>query len=350
MFAIAYYHFVIGTKIPFEQFPDIVKRFMQEQGLHYKKFLYYFEDNFGALPKIQKDCPTVGPIRNRTAKSNESFYISNIEADTACTHDEIMALMPKIHRRYGFSESYLLYHNVDFFSKDMPSVIHAPGNTPDCVKGASITCYRDGVFPRWNSIDLQIVINDGEQLLDPTPYVDSMKQLLPGTRCIQSMKCCMTPSEQAVYDALNLDATPMIEQAHTLFKGRLPEASLPGSNTLIPKFSAAPVVKKLCKQFGYTYVEYHYNTFFFQKRTKNGHYILPDIDIGPMLKAVTMTVRFKGLGFDRWLGSTYRQPQSQEELEQTLLQFFQALSAFEQESLPKLDAHFPQTPDWFTTI
>lgn len=347
MLAIHRYRFLIGTKIPFTQFPGIVHSFLQQQNLEYKQFLYYFEDSFGALPKIQKDCPSVGPVRSRTVKNREEFYISNIEASTPCTHDEIMALIPRIHKRYGFSETHLIYQDVNFFSRNIPGITNSPGNTPSCLKSTSITCYRDSVFPCWSSIDLQLVIYDGEQLFDPTPYLEAMKQLLPGIRYMQSVECCMTPSEQAVYDALNGDAEPMLQQARTLFKDRLPEISLTASPPFIPKFSAAPVVKKLCKQFGYTYVDYHYNTFFFQKRTKNGHYILPDIDIGPMLKAVTITVRFKGVGFEHWLGSTYRQPQSQEELEQELLQFFQALSAFEQELLPALDAHFPQTPAWF---
>ena len=151
--AVQTYRFLIGTKVPFSDCPGIVRTFLNRQSLHYDRFLYYFHDNFGGLPKIMKDCPHIGPMRSQPSGAGEVLYLSNIGEDTGCTEAEIMAVVPKIHRRYGLSEAYLIYQDVDFFGKHISSVVQAPGNTPACIKGSSITLYRDAVFPRWNSID-----------------------------------------------------------------------------------------------------------------------------------------------------------------------------------------------------
>ncbi len=148
MLAIQTCRFLIGTKIPFSDCPKIVQTFLNQQNLHYDRFLYYFHDNFGGLPKIMKDCPHIGPMRSRPSNAGELFYLSNIEEDTSCTEDEIISVVPKIHRRYGLSEAHIIYQDIDFFEQKIPAILQTPGNTPSCIKGSSITLYRDSVFPR----------------------------------------------------------------------------------------------------------------------------------------------------------------------------------------------------------
>ena len=79
MLAIQTYRFLIGTKIPFSDCPGIVQTFLNQQNLHYDRFLYYFHDNYGGLPKIMKDCPHIGPMRSRITNAGEHFYLSNID-------------------------------------------------------------------------------------------------------------------------------------------------------------------------------------------------------------------------------------------------------------------------------
>lgn len=351
MLAIQTYRFWIGTKFPFSDCPNIIQTFLNQQALHYDRFLYYFQDNYGGLPKIMKDCPNIGPIRSRLVKTGESFYLSNIEENTACTEAEIISVIPKIHRRYGLSEAHIIYQDIDFFSQKIPAIIQSPGNTPSCIKGSGITLYRDSVFPRWNSIDLNMIIHNGTETNDPTPYFEAMKQLLLGVRYMGFVECYLTNEEQAAYDARNKEVIPLIENANNYFQQHLPIRSTLDHVMLdAPKLSVAPVLKKIGKQYGYSYIKHEYGCFFIRKRTKNGHYILLDIDIGPSFKGMGLLICYVGAGFDHRIGSTFYYPQNQNDLEDYILQIFQTLSSAEKDIIPELDSHYPSTPDWFTPI
>ena len=278
MLAIQTYRFLIGTKIPFSDCPEIVQSFMEQQNLHYGRFLYYFEDNYGGLPKIMKDCPHIGSMRSRlNCNGDEQFYLSNIEEDTGCTEAEILSVVPKIHRRYGLSEAHIIYQDIDFFAQKIPAVVQAPGNTPDRIKGSGITLYRDSVFPRWTSIDLKIIICNGTDTYDPTPYFEAMQQLLPGVRHMGFVECCLTTEEQFLYDRLNESVDPLIQRAYAHFEKLLPKDVSTPSTSDAPKLSVAPALKRLGKQYGYSYIKHEYGCFFVQKRTKSGHYIIPCI-------------------------------------------------------------------------
>ena len=346
MLGIQTYTFLIGTKVPFSDCPEIVQRFLKEQGLHYRRFLYYFEDDFGGLPKIKKDCPNIGPIRLRPTNTGKSAYLSNIDEGPGCTEAEIMAVVPKIHRRYGLSEAYILYQDVDFFNKNIPAIIRTPAITPQCIQGPGITLYRDSVFPRWNSIDLRIVIYDGTDTYDPSPYCDAMQQLLPGVRHKSFVKCCMTEEDLAIYDKLNEQATLLVKGCRRYFETHLPSSSQEGRSE-VPKLTVAPVLKKLCKRFGYSYVLHENGCFFVQKRTEHGHYIVLDVDVGPMFKGVTLSIFYVGAGFEHFVGKAFLYPQGQEDLESYLLQGFQTLATAEKELFPALGDLYPPIPDWF---
>ena len=351
MLAIQTYRFLIGTKIPFPDCPGIVQTFLNQQNLHYNRFLYYFHDNFGGLPKIMKDCPNIGPMRSGPSNAGDFFYLSNIGEDTGCTEAEIMSVVPKIHRRYGLSEAHIIYQDIDFFAQKIPAILQAPGNTPSCIKGSSITLYRDSVFPRWNSINLKIIIHNGTNTYDPTPYYEAMHQLLPGVRYTGFVECCLTAEEQFLYDQLNESVTPLIQSAYTHFEKQLPNRITSTPAMLdTPKLSVAPALKRIGKQYGYSYVKHAHGCYLVQKRTVNGHYIVLDIDVGPMFKGVGLLIRYVGAGFDHCIGSTFRYPQNQKDLEDYLLQIFEALASAEKNTIPALDSHYPPTPDWFSYI
>lgn len=351
MLAIQTYRFLIGTKIPFSDCPGIVQTFLTQQNLHYARFLYYFHDNCGGLPKIMKDCPNIGLMRSRITNGGEHFYLSNIEEDSGCTEAEIISVVPKIHRKYGLNEAHIIYQDIDFFGNQIPAIMQAPGNTPGSIKGSSITLYRDSVFPRWNHIDLKIIIHNGTNTYDPTPYFEAMHQLLPGVRHMGFVECCLIDEEQILYDQLNERAIPLVQSACNHFETQLP-ARITTSSALLdtPKLSVAPALKKLSKQYGYSYVKHEYGCFFVQKRTANGHYILLDIDVGPIFKEVGLLIRYVGAGFDHRIGSIFCYPQDQKDLEDSLLQAFDALASAEKDIVPALDSHYPPTPDWFSYI
>ena len=69
-----------------------------------------------------------------------------------------------------------------------------------------------------------------------------------------------------------------------------------------------------------------------------------------MFKGVGLLIRYVGAGFDHRVGSTFRYPQDQNDLEEYLLQIFEALASAEKDVIPALDTHYPPTPDWFSYI
>ena len=53
--------FLIKSKPPFSEWPGIVHRFLEEQGLSYGKFYYFFdEQSLKGCPRAVKDCPSLG--------------------------------------------------------------------------------------------------------------------------------------------------------------------------------------------------------------------------------------------------------------------------------------------------
>ena len=354
MLAIQIYRFPIGTKIPFSQWPGIVQTFLAGQNLQYDRFLYYFCDNIrcSALPKIMKDCPHIGPIHTQSTNAGEHRYLSNIEEDTACPAEKILSVVPKIHRSYGLSEACLIYQDIDFFGQKIPAVLQAPGNTPWCIMGSCIILDRNAVFPKHSSISLRIMIHNGTDSFDPVPYAKAMGRLLPGIRCMGSVKYCLTAEEQLHYDGLNEKAAPFIQQARAYFAQQLPQrldyAFVSRINP--PNFSVAPVLKRLGKERGYSYIKHENGNFHVLKRTASGHCIMLNVDVGPMFKGVDVWIHYTGAGFSHSIGSAFCYPKDQEDLESYLLQIFRVLSAAEENIIAPLDTLYPPTPQWYSPV
>ena len=346
MRVIGTYYFQIGSKIPFNQWPDLVQTFLQQHGLSYDRFIYYFKENIFGLEKALKDCPKLGPIkRYYLEKGGMVRYLSNLDGE-GCTEEEILALMPKIYRRYGFDDTYLIYQNIDFFAERIPATVEEPANRPECIKGASIVCHKDSVFPRLSGITMHIEIGDEHGVKDAAPYVSGMQALLPKTNCLEFVECVMTEEERAMYAQLNEAAAPLLENARKYSESRLPQ---PGAKWLgdPPKLTAVPVIKKLCKKFGYTFIKHDSGLTCVEKRTENGHCMMLRVDVTPIGKHVNVWIDFVGLGFRHRIGTAHHAPKNQKELEVYLVEIFAALADMEQETIPALDGHFPPTPSWF---
>ena len=348
MHANVYYSFYIGTKIPFSEWPDIVQSYMKQQGLHYSDFFYTFEGLPKVIARAAKECPELGPVRTRQGKNAEDYYLSNIESDTGCTEQMIMSLMPKIYRRYGFSESYLYYDGVDFFSRTYPKARQAPTDEPDWDKRPCITLYRDSVFPRFSSIDLDFVLHDDSGSYDPAPYVQAMKQLLPGVRHTAHTQCCLSDAEKAEYERLNREAEPLLDAVRSYLEDKLPPP--PEFSFLSAKaasLSVAPALRKLCRRYGFSYIRHYNGNFYIQKRSTGGHYIFLDIGVAPTCKRVELLVKYIVAGFEHRLAFRSFLPDDQADMESWFTECFDVLCAAEKEVFPPLAAHFPPSPDWY---
>ena len=129
------YCFSIGTKIPYSDWPEIVHQYLDRPGISFRRFMYHFKDLFnfyetvdekwshGSCAKAVRDCPAPGEIHflNGSAYGTlDALWLGNIDSETACTEADLLPLMKKIHRRYGFSETNLYYYDIDFSTMLFP--------------------------------------------------------------------------------------------------------------------------------------------------------------------------------------------------------------------------------------
>ncbi len=355
MIAIQSYTFH-AKKIPFSEGPKIVKEFLKQQSLHYRHFFYFFtHSDTPTMQKVVKEIPNIGPIRGQKF----DLYLSNIEDGVGCTEDEIMANMAKIYRRYGFWNSCLVYQDIDYFSYHAPSIRSVPCYSPSHIHGSRIDVSRDRLSSGCY-ISLDIVIYDGERHLDPKPYRDAIKKLLPRIRCQEALQWHMTDEEKATYERLKQTVKPHLESAKAFLKQYFPKRTRTAPTILqvSPReyyapsnLSFAPALKKLGKQYGYTYgsssSDASFNLYSVHKRTPMGHYIQVEIDAGSMKKELSIWLQFWGVGFRYDLGACAEDPIDQEALERFMKEAFDVIARAEEEVLPALDAHFPQGPDWY---
>lgn len=355
MLGIQHYNFLIGTKIPFSDWPEIVKGYMKDQSLEYKKVFYFFDTTYGeGGERAIKDCPQIGPIRIREERNGDTpyltKYLTNLEGGAGCTEEDIMKLMPKIYRRYGFSQSHIIYQGVNFFSKDISPVFSLPRNNPYCVSGSQISLHRDSVFPRWSSIDFEIVIYDGDRTYDPMPYFEAAKKLLPGFKHMGYVECCLSEEELKKYEVWNAEAEPLVKRIKSYMEGILPKIGGKSHYPDTPKLSPTNALKKVCGKYGFTYIKSDYSVYFLKKTTPNGHSIVIEADMGPSFKEVGFSVQFIGAGFKHWLWHNSCYPKSQDEMTEFFIKCFDALELAEKEVIPEIDAYYPRTPDWFVAV
>ena len=217
---VKHYVFNIKTKIPFSELPEIVHRFMSENYLTSHRFLYFFEDILDynetkdeALPrsscaKILKDCPSLGEIRYHNGRSHnrsDRLWLSNIDRSDDFSESNLLPLMKKIHRRYGFCESNLYYFDIDFFGKrtcferDYSTALQMsktdkipfdPTLYMECQPyGSGITLHRDACAENYLKLSVDL-LHDGI-VMDATPYYEAMQKLLPQIKATASLSDLM---------------------------------------------------------------------------------------------------------------------------------------------------------------
>lgn len=350
------YRFNIKAKIPFAQWPDIVHRFLAENGLIYHRFLYHFSDYVHepevrpkACERLQKDCPEIGESRlvpTAVDKLSE-WVLTNIDREGDFREERLLPLMSKLHRSYGFAQAALYYYDMDFFGSATP--YEREGELDGHrwqLHGSGITLYRDAVFnDAWLDMDID-VLRDG-QLMDAAPYCEAMQRLLPKVRVTSSMAIVLTETEKQQIAQTNLAAKPVLEKCKAFFAQRLPDGR---HQTLdMPSYSLASALKKLARKHGYTYgsTPGSGTTCILQKRTARGNVLHIWVDAGPSHSRTEVCVSFKGMGFSHRLGVADYAPSNQAELETTLGQAMDFVAEFERTLLPELDATFPVCPAWF---
>lgn len=361
MRAVKTYSFKIGTKIPFPEWPSIVNTFLKEQNLNYDSFRYIFEafaaeNRKSSCRKAVKDCPALGPVLETKTEYNTIEYLTNVGCCGGASEQDILPLMSKIYRWYGFSDTNLIYQDVDFFGQNIPSLDQGESPEEDLPAGyltdflycrffgSAIKLHRCIIDTQWNGIDLCIDLLHGDELLDPSPYRDAMQKLLPGIKCIEHFSYCLSQEEKARYAELNDSAEPLIRHAETYFERNLPPEKI--SKEKAPAKTAS-ILKKLCKKYGYTYAGYEYYMYFMRKKTPRGNYIVLEADTEPSHEGIGIHVGFQGIGFNHGICYHAYECPDKNDLTENLTGFFDTLAAAEKSVFEELDNHFPPTPDWF---
>lgn len=368
------YFFSIGTKVAFSELPEIVNRFLVENNLKSDTFMYYFEDlpigkitseyieKKSSCSKILKDCPSLGEIRFYNGSRYGRFdklWISNIDKNNSFSSETILPLMKKIHRTYGFSECDLYYFDINFFRKttsfdrDYKAAknLHEEGYDFDETEqietqpyGSGITLHRDACAD--NFLKLSVDILHDNNIMDATPYYESLQKLLPKIRSSSSIEVYLTEDEKKEFEKYSEFATPVLEQCRDFLSGRIPNQKY--QNRFESNYSIAKPLKKLAKQFGYSYEFTGYGSYALEKRTAKGNIIYIDVDSGPSHYDLNVHITYQGLGFFHGLGGAMLTPTNQQETDDCLNNVFSAVSDLESALIPSLDSIFPGTPSWFT--
>ena len=351
------YTFNIGSKIPFSQWPEIVHRFLEENGLAYQRFLYHFMDDVvepqvipKACERLQKDCPAIGESHVLPAVvSNMSQYVlTNIGVEREFQEALLLPLMGKIHRTFGFAEVMLGYCDVYFFGRVIPFELKEDPLKSHAwqLHGSAISLYRDAIFGEAQLILSIDVLQDG-QLLDAAPYCDAMQRLLPKVRVTSSLDIVLSEEEKQQAAQTSQAAEHVLARSRDFFAQYLPEGfhqTLTGSG-----YSLSAVLKKLGKKFGYAYrsLPGSGSTCILEKRTARGNVLHVWADAGPSHARTEIRVSFRGMGFSHCLGEGSFAPVNQNELEADMARTMAALEEFCCTLLPELDACFPPCPEWF---
>ena len=116
--------FHIGTKIPYAEWPELVHRYLREQGLSSGKFLYYFMNLWHSpefkqeyasacgCGRLAKDLPAIGaPRAHHNADGTEvhDLFISNIDTDGGCSEEQ------RCREEQSFYLFHLCFHFVFYF-------------------------------------------------------------------------------------------------------------------------------------------------------------------------------------------------------------------------------------------
>lgn len=353
------YCFNVGTKIPYSEWPSIIHQFLAEQNLTSHRFMYHFEDfldrneSFEEMSKrrgcakLLKDCPELGEIRlleNKRPYGAHTMCLSNIDLDNDITDAPLMPLMKKIHRRYGMVECNLYYYDIDFFGEVIP-IVREPSEAFFCsFYGSGITLSRDICGDNFISLDIDLLHNG--IVMDATPYYEALHALLPKVRASEQLTVFLSEEEQRRVDAATQAAAPILEQCRAFFTDQFSE-SVP-QNRFESYYSIAKPLKKLARQYGYTYKKiYQSYVFSIEKRTTRGNVLFLEVQTNPSHLELNYRLSFQGVGFKHTLGRSFQAPSDQADVDASLEHVLLVLTEFEQTMLPELDAQFPETPDWF---
>ncbi|MBE6985906.1 MAG: hypothetical protein E7433_00570 [Ruminococcaceae bacterium] len=369
------YTFKMSPKMPYSDYPAIARRFLEEQNLTSHRFMYFFDELIirsiktaeetlasGSCAKAVKDCPALGEIRffdGELYGGSSLLFLSNIDTDTGCTEADILPHMKKIHRRYGFCECNLYYYDIDFFGevipcdRDLTGAEHRAayfkkefnplwnlGNQP---YGSGIRLHRYSTGGNYIALSIDLMHNG--VIHDATPYFKAMKAQLPHINPRIEMDIYLSNEEKQEVASWDEQIAPVIERSRNFFAEQFPTKDR--QLFYLVNYTIAPKLKKLAKQYGFSYHYDGFGVYVLDKRTPRGHVLRLWVDSGPSHGDTTYHVNIQGIGFCHRLCESMQTPTNQPESDACTDKFFSIVLEFEKTILPEFDAFYSETPEWF---
>ena len=380
----------LGTKPPFSEMPELVHRFMAKHGLTNRAFMYYFKDYiFHDNPYVDKTkeqqiatagctrafkaCLSFGQPRYFHNDNADELILSNIDTGGGCTEEDIMPLMKQIHKRWGFVSS-SLYYDIDFFGDVIPwEHIENPLYSRNI--GSGIVIERECSGKQYITFSIDLLHNG--VVHDPTPYIKTMKELLPRRRPDDFLEIVFTEEEKREYAALQTTAEPLADECESWLKDRLPDedgntpsgwaenktetllkasindcrelfrSAQDSADVLFPQYKMAPVLKAIAKRYKFTYQYIADGLYHLSYKTARGHSLVVGVDSGPSHTRADFFITFEGLGFSHCFHSARFFPSDQVQFDACAEYVFSVVDTFIAEALDPLVLHYPDTPDWY---
>lgn len=377
------YRFCVGTKIPFNKWPEIIEKYLQEQNLHHHSFHYYLEsyddsercrsildgtrcETCGApehycvrcreyaeetlrkgtgCERAVKENPFLGQIHVQQARGYTRQILHNFSDESNQSKEKIYRIINKIYRRYGFGETRLIYWDIDFFSSQIRTPMPEIESSWNALHEYSgITLWRD-IEGRDNAILLSVASYYPGEVHDATPYADALSQLLPDIKRKSFQKVIMDEDEESQYEEWNFQAKTLISRARDFFYEHMPEEK--GNDEPEAKANVASWLKKLGKRYGYTYSGYMNYIYFLEKKLSNGHYICLEFVSNPLSPDADPYVKLCGLGFNHEIWVDGFSPQNSRDTSDYFTKLFDTLAQAEKTVFAAILDLYPNTPDWF---
>ena len=376
------FRYTLGTKPPFDQLPAMIDSFLHTHNLTHRVFHYYFDTydhtessravvdgskclrcfpfsrscekcrsdaerylrNGTGCQRAVKENAFLRPMHIQQTQYDDKHILHNFEAEDNWAKAAIYGILPKIYRRYGFSNTQLIYRDIDFFSRRTYSPAPAMERASDRYSGSAITILRS-IFPAGNVVILTIASDDPSDVPDATIYAEALRQHLGCKKYLSFTDLVMDDQETEFYENLNQQAVPLIKAAKEFFKDQMPEEK--GNELPAASVSVAAYLKKFGKRYGYTYQGYEYYMYFMEKRLANGHFICLEFVSNPSSPDADPFVNLVGLGFHHQIWFDGFSPQNPQDASEYFTKLFDTLTQAEKSVFPAILDLYPQTPDWF---
>ena len=376
------YRFSVGTKIPFDRLPGMIDEFLREQNLRHHSFHYFFKDfdqsrrcldtldgtkcatcvsdgNYcdicrkkaentlrkgTACQRATRENPFLGAIQVEETKYNTLHLLHNFDDESNTSKEPVYGILPRLYRRYGFAKSCLIYRDIDFFGRRLPTP--APRiDSADCVFDGSGIILRRSCDSRDNEILLCVQSDYPGEVPDGTVYANALAAMLPGIKWESFTRIIMDEAEQADYATRNRQVAPSLEAAKAFFTAQMPEEK--GNNEPESPVSVAAWLKKMANRYGYTYSGYRNFIYFMEKKLPDGHYVCLEFVSSPDDPAADPFVSLYGLGFRHEIWVAGFDPQNSKDAEHYFTRLFDTLATAEKTVFPAILDCYPATPDWF---